>query len=84
MSRLLDLDLETDSVEDADGEGTTKTSTATNLSEEEEDEFFNLLKSPSVGKSVTNLSEYLLMTEAMTGRIKVSAPSQVNPNPTAN
>jgi len=42
------------------------------LTEEEEQEFFDLLKSDRVGKSLTNLSEYLLMTEAMSGKIRVS------------
>ena len=33
-----------------------------NLEEEEEQEYFELLKSESVGKAVTNLAEHLLMT----------------------
>ena len=48
LDELLRLDL------DAEG--------AENLEEEEEQEFFELLKSESVGKALTNLAEYLLMT----------------------
>ena len=44
-----------------------------NLEEEEEQEFFELLKSESVGKAVTNLAEYFLMTQAMRGEIKNAA-----------
>ena len=70
LNRLLNLDLETgDTPEDEQI-----------LSEEEEEELFNLLQSPTVGKSVTNLSEYLLMTEAMSGRIKVSQSSICSSN----
>ena len=65
LNRLLNLDLEPGTPEEAGSEDVL-------LTEEEEDELFNLLQSPTVGKSVTNLSEYLLMTEAMSGRIKVS------------
>ena len=43
-----------------------------NLTEEEENEFFSLLQSENVGKAITNLAEHLLMTEAMSGRIRVS------------
>ena len=42
------------------------------LDEDEEQELFALLQSDSVGKAVTNLAEYLLMTQAMKGEIKVS------------
>ena len=44
-----------------------------NLEEEEEQEFFELLKSESAGKAVTNLAEYFLMTQAMRGEIKNAA-----------
>lgn len=33
---------------------------------------FDLLQTENIGKAVTNLSEYLLMTEAMSGKIRVS------------
>ena len=42
------------------------------MTEEEENEFFSLLQSENVGKAITNLAEHLLMTEAMSGRIRVS------------
>ena len=43
------------------------------MEEEEEQEFFELLKSESAGKAVTNLAEYFLMTQAMRGEIKNAA-----------
>ena len=36
-----------------------------------EEEYFDLLKSQEVGKALTNLSEFLLETEGMTGKSKV-------------
>ena len=59
FEELLRLDLEVDGVE--------------NLTEEEEADFFALLQSENVGKCVTNMAEYLLMTQAMKGAIKVSS-----------
>ena len=59
LDELLRLDL------DAEGADT--------LEEEEEQEFFELLKGESVGKAVTNLAEYYLMTQAMRGEIKNAA-----------
>lgn len=35
------------------------------LTEEEENEFFALLQAPGQGKAITNMAEYLLMTECM-------------------
>ena len=37
-----------------------------------EEEYFELLKSPEIGKALTNLSEFLLETEGMTGKSKVT------------
>ena len=42
------------------------------MSEAEETHYFSLLKSKQAGKVITNLAEYLLMTQAMKGEIKVS------------
>ena len=36
-----------------------------------EEEYFELLKSQEVGKGLTNLSEFLLETDGMTGKSKV-------------
>jgi hypothetical protein len=45
------------------------------LTEEEESELFNVLQGEGSGKAITNLSEYILMTQAMKGEIRVSEPS---------
>lgn len=37
-----------------------------------EEEYFELLKGEEIGKALTNLSEFLLETEGMTGKSKVS------------
>ena len=58
LEKLMKLDLEEEGVD--------------TLDEDEEQELFALLQSDSVGKAVTNLAEYLLMTQAMKGEIKVS------------
>ena len=42
------------------------------LSSEKEEGFLNILESPNVGKTITNLSEYLLLTQGMKGDIDVS------------
>lgn len=42
------------------------------LSDDEEKNFLNLLQGFGSGKAITNLAEYLLMTQAMKGEIKVS------------
>jgi hypothetical protein len=39
---------------------------------ETEEEYFDLLKSPEIGKALSNLSEFLLETEGMQGNSKVS------------
>jgi len=36
-----------------------------------EEEYFELLKSQEIGKALTNLSEFLLETEGMSGKSKV-------------
>ncbi len=36
-----------------------------------EEEYFDLLKSPEVGKALSNISEFLLETEGLTGKSKV-------------
>jgi len=36
-----------------------------------EEEYFELLKSPELGKGLTNISEFLLETEGVTGKSKV-------------
>jgi hypothetical protein len=36
-----------------------------------EEEYFELLKSQDIGKALTNLSEFLLETEGMSGKSKV-------------
>ena len=59
FDQLVNLDLEAEGVD--------------TLTEEEENDFFALLQSENVGKAITNLAEHLLMTEAMSGRIKVSS-----------
>ena len=38
-----------------------------------ENDYMNLLKSPHVGTAITNISEYLLMTQAMKGEVKAAA-----------
>ena len=38
---------------------------------ETEEEYFELLKSPEVGKALSNLSEFLLETEGLQGKSKV-------------
>ena len=38
-----------------------------------EEEYFELLKSQEIGKALTNLSEFLLETEGMSGKSKVRA-----------
>ena len=43
------------------------------LSPEQEQDLFTLLASPDVGKTVTNLAEYLLLTQAMKGDINMAA-----------
>ena len=43
------------------------------MTDEQEQEFFDLLQSDNVGKSLTNLAEYLLMTQAMKGEIRNAA-----------
>lgn len=58
FDELLKLDLEVDGIE--------------NLTEDEENEYFALLNGDNVGKAITNMAEYLLMTQAMKGEIKVS------------
>ena len=58
FEELLKLDLEVDGIE--------------NLTEEEENDYFALLNGDNVGKAITNMAEYLLMTQAMKGEIKVS------------
>ena len=45
---------------------------ADNLDEDDEAELFAVLQGDGVGKAVTNLAEYLLLTQAMKGEIKVS------------
>jgi hypothetical protein len=45
------------------------------LTEPEEVTMFNVLQGAGSGKAITNLSEYLLMTQAMKGEIKVSVLS---------
>lgn len=42
------------------------------LTEEEEQQYFGLLQGFGSGKAITNLCEYLLMTQAMKGEIRVS------------
>ena len=37
-----------------------------------EEEYFELLKSPDIGKALSNLSEFLLETEGLQGKSKVS------------
>jgi len=46
---------------------------ADNLDEEDEAELFAVLQGDGVGKAVTNLAEYLLLTQAMKGEIKNAA-----------
>lgn len=58
FDELLALDLEEEGIE--------------NLTSEQEADYFSLLQGENVGKAVTNLAEYLLMTQAMKGEIKVS------------
>ena len=43
------------------------------LSPEKESELFELLESPELGKAITNLAEYLLLTQAMKGDINMAA-----------
>ena len=43
-----------------------------------EEEYFDLLKSQEVGKALTNLSEFLLETEGMTGKSKVIIRNHCN------
>lgn len=40
------------------------------LTEEQEAKYFALLKAPGQGKAITNYAEYLLMTQAMKGKVK--------------
>lgn len=41
------------------------------FSTDNEEEYFQLLKSPDVGKAITNMAEYLLETEGVYGKSKV-------------
>ena len=41
------------------------------FSADTEEQYFSLLKSPEIGKTLTNLSEYLLETEGLKGQAKV-------------
>ena len=59
LEKLMKLDLEEEG--------------ADNLEEEDEAELFAVLQSDGVGKAVTNLAEYLLLTQAMKGEIKVGS-----------
>jgi hypothetical protein len=43
------------------------------LTEAEEQTFFELLKAPGQGKTITNYAEYLLMTQGMKGKVKNTA-----------
>lgn len=38
---------------------------------ETEEDYFDLLKSPELGKAMSNISEFLLETEGMQGKSKV-------------
>lgn len=42
------------------------------LTEDQEQEYFELLQGHGSGKAITNLAEYLLMTQAMKGEVRVS------------
>ena len=42
------------------------------FSEQAEEDYFGLFESPNVGKTLTNLSEYFLLTQGMKGEIEVS------------
>lgn len=42
------------------------------LTDESTEEFFSLLQGEGSGKAICNLSEYLLMTQALKGEIRVS------------
>lgn len=59
LDELINLDLERDD--------------ALKLSDSEENAFLEVLQGDAVGKAVTNLAEYLLMTQAMKGDIKNAA-----------
>lgn len=55
LQRLMDLDLNDEN---------------SKLSTNEEEDMFALLEAQGQGKAITNLSEYLLMTQAMKGEVK--------------
>lgn len=57
LTSLLELDLDDENV---------------HISQELQEHLYTILSSPNLGKAITNLSEYLLMTQAMKGQIKVS------------
>lgn len=42
------------------------------FSPDNEEQYFGILKSPHLGKALTNISEFLLETEGMKGQAKVS------------
>lgn len=46
--------------------------TDSKMDQQKEDFLFNILQSEGADKAITNLSEYLLMTETLSGNIKVS------------
>jgi hypothetical protein len=39
---------------------------------ETEEDYFDLLKSPELGKAISNISEFLLETEGLQGKSKVT------------
>lgn len=59
LERLLSLDLNSES--------------SVPLTNDEEQELFGLLQTRGLGKAITNLAEYLLLTQAMKGEIAMSA-----------
>ena len=48
------------------------------FSAETEEDYFDLLKSPEIGKALSNISEFLLETEGLQGKSKVYSQNFAN------